>query len=102
MHPKGPLIDISTKPKGHLFFKTKQERGAVRNKVSKAKIIARKHEVNIATANYSSQPRNGDFHYEYTKDLSQSLSVSRRHPSGGTIVLSPKPPPLQLQSLIVR
>lgn len=101
-HPSGPLIDISTNPKGHLFFVNKADRNDVHRKVRGAPKITRKHEINIAAAKYRTEPKEGDFHFEYSKNPNDPLSVSRRHPSGGKVLLPQKPTNVQLTSLIDR
>ncbi len=101
-HGHGPLIDINNSPKGHIFFDALADREHVRRDIRNTPAIARRQALNIAENQYRTQPRNGDYHYEYTKTVGQINRITRRHASGGRIVLAPRPTDNQVRLLIAR
>ncbi len=101
-HRSGPLIDMTNSPKGHIFFDNLADRDQVRRDIRNTPAIARRQALNIVENQYRTQPRNGDYHYEYTKTIGQINRISRRHASGGRIVLAPRPSDNQIRLLIAR
>lgn len=102
LHNNGPLIDITTETKGHIFFQKRVDQRAFTQRIRNAKPITRKHEINIALARHRATPVDGYFHYEYIADSQRPYRVARRHPSGGQVALNPRPSNLQVTRLIDR
>ena len=109
-HPSGPLIDISTHSKGHVFLSVKDDHRAVR-KAMKAMgqpsvpKSGRRLTMDLIEQKYSTVPIIGHYHYEYTKGLTtidHDLigTVNRTHPSGGTVALLPRPTQEQIDSML--
>lgn len=107
MHNHGPLIDITTTRKRHFFFERLHDRDTVRG------IMQRMTNQQLTNGDarffmdligriYGTVPKNWNFHYEYTVPAAQPDRVSRRHPSGGRVHLSPRPTQNQIVRLIDR
>lgn len=107
MHRSGPLIDITTSRKGHLFFNNLANRDTVRHAMSG---LSRQELtngqgrflMNLIEAGCRIAPQNGDFHYEYTVPAGQPNSITRRHASGGQVNVNIRPTQDQMVKLIDR
>lgn len=107
MHNRGALIDITNSSKGHLFFEQLADREAVRRAMSDASNVnlphrSRRYMMNLVEQIHRTEPRNWDYHYEYTKVAGQPDRITRRHASGGRIHLRPRPSQDQVRRLIDR
>jgi len=107
-HNKGPLIDITNSPKVHFFFnerKNQREAGEIMRSIevisgetpNQARAL-----IELLKNKYRATPEKGDFHFEYTNPASAQEFISRRHISGGTIELMPRPTQKQVDLIIGR
>lgn len=105
-HSEGPLIDISTHPKGHVFFGRKSvQRELARNIRHTGSRRRRRTRMDTAERSAWTFPVHGFYHYEYTKGFAtihNSLreTVLRTHPSGGRVALNPRPTQVQIDRLL--
>ncbi len=97
MHNNGPLIDVTQSEKRHMFFDeadTLSRAGRI--------IAGPRYDTYVALGQAQSQaaveaifdarrtvPEAGDYHFEYNTTPAKGLQMSRRHLSGGQIVLDP-------------
>ncbi len=107
MHPNGPLIDITTSRKGHLFFNNRADRETVRLAMKALSHHQRKNGhgrgiMNGFEATYRTTPQNADFHYEYTVPAGQPNRISRLHASGGRVRINVRPNQAQIVRLLDR
>ena len=102
-HPHGPLIDITTSTKRHLFFPQQADRNQVRDIVRLLLAHGQPNNANffldLAWAAHGGNPQDGHYHYEYTVPATPATRP-RTHPSGGTVRLLPQLTQQQIIQLI--
>jgi hypothetical protein len=109
-HSSGPLIDISTHSKGHVFLPAKADHTAVRKAIKAmgqptAPESGKRLTMDFIEQQYPTTPQAGYYHYEYTKGLTTVDAellgtLSRTHPSGGTVALQPRPTQVQIDRML--
>jgi hypothetical protein len=97
MHGHGALIDITQTEKRHMFFDQDDTRDAAGHRIAGPRVdVSRdlgqaQSQAAVAAifdANRS-VPAEDDYHFEYTVTPAHGRQCSRRHPSGGQVVLDP-------------
>ncbi len=97
MHNSGPLIDITQSEKRHMFYDQDDTRNAAGRRVAGPRVdtyaalgqAQSQAAVEAVFAANRSVPEAGDYHLEYNTTPAHGRQCSRRHPSGGQIVLDP-------------
>jgi hypothetical protein len=107
MHPHGPLMDITNSRKGHFFFQNLADRQTVRHVMGRLSPVQRTNGdgrfiLELVGNVYRTTPQNGDYHYEVTFPGGSPNHITRRHASGGTVQLNPRPNQQQVVRLIDR
>ncbi len=98
MHGNGPLIDITQTQKRHMFFDQDDNRNAAGRRIAGPRIdvsnalgqAPSQAAVAAIFAANRSVPAGDDYHFEYTVTPAHGRQCSRRHPSGGQVVLDPR------------
>ena len=89
-HPSGTRIDITNNEKRHLFFEDYHARDAAHDEMPG--LANTRAALDAFVDRNRKEPRDGDFHLEFTMVATVDHQYSRRHRSQGTIVKMPRVP----------
>lgn len=88
-HPSGPLIDITTYPKSHIFTDRRRTQSGIHEEIRHLRTA---DDIAQLGARHRTVPREGDYHNEVTMTPppKSRREFSRNHASGGVICMQPR------------